>query len=185
MRTPARSSVIVSLLLVLASTAGSERLPSMAPGAATAILADGQWLVTGGLGERGVTPAALLHDPRSGLSTPLPSGLRRARAWHSATVLADGRVAILGGLDAAGAPVMGDDGKPLMEPVEFASDSTIGRLVRRPWDAKTLNELTRYMLFRVPPAPISSVDFKLYVRPKYAHVFGLATTAQPPNPAVR
>ncbi|HEY1015126.1 MAG TPA: flippase activity-associated protein Agl23 [Herpetosiphonaceae bacterium] len=87
--------------------------------------------------------------------------------------------------DANGASVMGDDGEPVTQRVEFSADSTIGRFVRRPWDAKTLNELSRYMLFRVPPAPLSSVDFKLYVRPKYAHVFGLATTAAPANPAVR
>jgi Bacterial Ig-like domain/Galactose oxidase, central domain len=105
MRAPTRSPAIVSLLLVLTLTAGSERRPSTASGAALALLADGQWLVTGGLGGRSVTTAALLHDPRSGLSTPLSSGLRRARAWHSATVLPDGRVAILGGLDAAGMPV--------------------------------------------------------------------------------
>jgi hypothetical protein len=105
MHAPTRSPAIVSLLLVLTSTAGSERLPSTTPGAAMALLADGQWLVTGGLGGRRVTTAALLHDPRSGLSASLPSGLRRARAWHSATVLPDGGVAILGGLDATGLPV--------------------------------------------------------------------------------
>jgi Bacterial Ig-like domain/Galactose oxidase, central domain len=100
-----RSPAIVSLWFLMTVTAGSERLAPGEAGAAAALLSDGQWLVTGGLAGRGVTTAALLHDARSGLSTPLPAGLGRARAWHSATVLPDGRVAILGGLGATGALV--------------------------------------------------------------------------------
>jgi hypothetical protein len=105
MRVSTRSPAIVSLLLLVTSTSGSEPLPSGRAGAAVVQLSDGQWLVTGGLAGRGVTAAALVHAPRSGLSTPLRAGLGRARAWHSATVLPDGRVAILGGVDGAGMPV--------------------------------------------------------------------------------
>ena len=75
--------------------------------------------------------------------------------------------------DANGGQLKDDEGKPLTQPAPFEQDSTIGRLVRNPTDANTLNELGRYLLFRQPPAQLSSVDFKIYVRPRYAYVLGL------------
>jgi predicted membrane-bound mannosyltransferase len=92
------------------------------------------------------------------------------------------RLATMAKVDASGVPLKDSDGEMVMEPAPFEQDSTIGRFIRRPNDAKTLNELGRYLLFRQPPAQLSSVDFKVYVRPRYAYMLGLpSNTVQ--NPA--
>ncbi|MBA3469613.1 MAG: TIGR03663 family protein [Herpetosiphonaceae bacterium] len=92
------------------------------------------------------------------------------------------RFATMAKIDANGVPLKDRDGQTVMEPAPFEQDSTIGRFIRRPYDAKTLNELGRYLLFRQPPAQLSSVDFKVYVRPRYAYMLGLpANNTQ--NPA--
>nr|WP_275580531.1 flippase activity-associated protein Agl23 [Herpetosiphon giganteus] len=78
-------------------------------------------------------------------------------------------------LDANGQTMRDSSGEQMMQPAPYDQDSTIGRLIRNPFDAKTQNELWRYLLFRQPPAQLSSVDFKVYVRPRYAHVLGVQT----------
>jgi predicted membrane-bound mannosyltransferase len=83
--------------------------------------------------------------------------------------------------DAAGLPMSDADGEPITEPAPYDQDSTIGRFVRNPADARTLNELTRYLLFRQTPAQLSSVDFKVYVRPRYAHALGLPLSTAAPQ----
>ncbi len=87
--------------------------------------------------------------------------------------------------DANGNVVFGPDGETLTQRAPFERDSTIGRLVRRPWDAPTLNELWRYLLFRQPPAQLDAVDFKVFVRPKYAFMLGLPATTDAVDLPVR
>jgi RHS repeat-associated protein len=71
-----------------------------AAGQTTTLLADGRLLLTGGETEDGPSAGALIRDPRTGNTTPLPLGLAQARAWHSATILPDGRVIVAGGVGA-------------------------------------------------------------------------------------
>lgn len=80
--------------------------------------------------------------------------------------------------DANGQVIIGADGKQATKPAPFGQDSTIGRLVRNPFDAATQNELWRYLLFRQPPSQLSSVDMRIYIRPKYAYMLGLQNSKQ-------
>ncbi len=75
--------------------------PAVRPGSTSTLLPDGTRLIAGGLS--GGTPVSdvFLQDA-AGTLTTLPDGLRRPRAGHTATVLADGRVLVVGG--------RGDDG---------------------------------------------------------------------------
>lgn len=88
-------------------------------------------------------------------------------------------------VDANGVPLKDSNGEALLQPAPFEQDSTIGRFIRRPFDARTLNELGRYLLFRQPPGQLSSVDFKVYVRPRYAYILGLPATTSPAQPQAR
>lgn len=75
-------------------------------------LADGRVLVAGGYtyddaGERVFLKAAELYDPRTGLFTALPATLKGARAGHTAHLLPDGRVLLIGGYVAIDGVVTG------------------------------------------------------------------------------
>ena len=67
-------------------------------------LPDGRWLLLGGEARRGVSDAAEIRSA-DGSVTVLASPLGTARAWHTATVLPDGTVLVLGGVNAAGDPL--------------------------------------------------------------------------------
>src|SRR5262249_40000253 len=56
----------------------------------------------GRAGPAGPVAAGALREPRTGATTVLPAQLGHARAGHTATLLPDGTVLILGGLDAGG-----------------------------------------------------------------------------------
>ena len=72
-------------------------------------LADGRVLLTGGHANQGIifggfganppetTATAEIFDPVTNLFTPVPASMTMPRAYHSATLLADGRVLIVGG----------------------------------------------------------------------------------------
>lgn len=61
------------------------------------------YLIAGGRDETGqVLASASLYDPLAGVDRPLPVGLVRARADHTATRLADGTVLFCGGVGAGG-----------------------------------------------------------------------------------
>src|SRR5215207_9071673 len=64
-------------------------------GQTVTLLPDGRLLAIGGIGPEGTLSTASLIDPLTGQTAPL-ANIREARAWHSATVLPDGRVFIFG-----------------------------------------------------------------------------------------
>ena len=76
--------------------------PNLLPGQSSTILPAGSSLLLGGETNGEVSPAATIWDPRTGTSRELPSKLGYARAWHTATVLPDGTVLILGGIGSSG-----------------------------------------------------------------------------------
>jgi hypothetical protein len=67
-------------------------------------LAGQRWLLIGGRAGATVSGAVAIHDAATGTRTPLP-GLRGARAGHTATILPDGTVLVIGGADHAGVPM--------------------------------------------------------------------------------
>lgn len=73
-------------------------------------LANGQVLVTGGItwvsGLQIVQSSAELYDPATGLWTPAPN-MDTERAWHTATLLPDGTVLVVGGRDTWGSSLAG------------------------------------------------------------------------------
>jgi hypothetical protein len=80
-------------------------LPRTMPGQSVTRLADGRWLLMGGQGEVGPTNEVMLRALAESEERALPATLVKARAWHSATVLPDGTVLILGGIGPNGATV--------------------------------------------------------------------------------
>src|SRR5207245_687128 len=75
---------------------------ALMPGQSTTLLPDGRWLTAGGLGQSGPGNQATIRDSIANSSSPLASALARARAWHTATILPNGTVLMLGGMDVAG-----------------------------------------------------------------------------------
>ncbi len=68
-----------------------------AAGATTTRLADGRWLVVGGEGAAGISHSAAIVDPRSGATVALDATMVSPRSQHTATLLPDGTVLIVGG----------------------------------------------------------------------------------------
>ena len=87
-------------LLLVPSTSGPQSVaPSInLPGQSVTLLPDGRRLLLGGQGTAGVLGTGVIQDPRTGLSTPLPRPMIQPREFHTATVLPDGTVLIVGGL---------------------------------------------------------------------------------------
>lgn len=73
-----------------------------AVGQTTTVLADGRLLLLGGETEDGPSAAAFIRDVRTGEVKVLPTMMYQARSWHSATMLPNGRVLILGGVGPGG-----------------------------------------------------------------------------------
>src|SRR6266545_2922505 len=72
--------------------------PNLIPGQTATKLADGRLLLLGGSTTAGGSNAASIWDPQTANTTHLSVTMNRGRAWHTATVLPDGFVLILGGL---------------------------------------------------------------------------------------
>ncbi len=70
------------------------------PGQSATLLPDGTILLAGGLAADGPTDIVALLA--GGTVIPLAGGLVAARVWHTATVLSDGKVAIIGGVGTGG-----------------------------------------------------------------------------------
>jgi len=118
MKTRVRTSLILSLFLslLLSSDIGPQTIRNTIPGESTTLLPDGQWLLLGGESSDGrPLSTAQIWNPRTGVTTPLPSELQQARAYHSATMLPDGTVLIFGGI--------GSDGKVLSSPELFNAET--------------------------------------------------------------
>lgn len=74
----------------------------LSPGQSQTVLPNGSVLLLGG-GESGrASGTALIYDSRTGKLETLASGLLKPRAYHSAILLPEGRVALLGGVGPEG-----------------------------------------------------------------------------------
>ncbi|MFZ6735055.1 DUF6531 domain-containing protein, partial [Undibacterium sp. Ji42W] len=71
--------------------------PARLLGQSATQLADGRWLLLGGAGN-----VVIIEDTKIGKRNPLTSKLIQARSYHSATLLPNGKVLIIGGVDASG-----------------------------------------------------------------------------------
>lgn len=80
--------------------------PTLADGQSATLMPDGKWLLLGGIGQvdkaGSVSAKALMLDPRNDRTVTLTTVLQKPRRDHSATLLSDGSVLVLGGLDAQG-----------------------------------------------------------------------------------
>jgi RHS repeat-associated protein len=99
------SALFLSLFLPSASGPQSAAQGAAITGQSVTLLPDGRWLRLGGEQRGGVLATAEIHDPDSGASVRLTSELLHPRAWHTATVLPDGSVLILGGVGPDGGVV--------------------------------------------------------------------------------
>jgi RHS repeat-associated protein len=73
-----------------------------ATGESQTLLPSGQMVCIGGQDASGVRNTAFVENRQSGAITPLAAQLQYARAWHTATLLPDGSVFVLGGVGAGG-----------------------------------------------------------------------------------
>jgi len=93
----------------VAQTGGIPSLPSAiktsTSGASATLLPNGQWLLLGGHTQTGPTAAAKIYDPVQKKLRTLNISLAQARAYHTATLLADGKVLVIGGEDKNGVAI--------------------------------------------------------------------------------
>src|SRR5438552_7280182 len=82
--------------------AGPMTAPLPGAGETRTELPDGRWLIVGGERDTGPSGTIAVFDLARGTSIPIPTTLFEARAWHTATILADGAILIAGGLGADG-----------------------------------------------------------------------------------
>jgi RHS repeat-associated protein len=84
------------------STNKSTQAPTQLDGQTSTPLAEGGLLIAGGQRSSGPTKAAWIRDGVTGEFAPHASGMNYARAFHSATMLPDGNVLIVGGIGPSG-----------------------------------------------------------------------------------
>lgn len=82
--------------------ADGSRVALSGMGESRTLLPEGRWLLLGGEGPTGPVWAGSVIDPSTGSTIELPARLNEARAWHTATTLADGTILIVGGRGSAG-----------------------------------------------------------------------------------
>jgi len=93
------AGLFVVLLPFYAVTPQSQpRTPNLLPGQSGTLLADGRWLLIGGESRDGSLRTASIWNPATGSTTRLNGRLEHGRAWHTATMLPDGTILIVGGL---------------------------------------------------------------------------------------
>jgi RHS repeat-associated protein len=106
-------------------------------GASWTLLSDGRWLLLGGEDRTGLTRQGGVFAA-TGTETPLGDVLQVARAWHTATVLPDGRVLILGGVGADGIVGAAELLDPATATSRMLSDVTAMGLTARALHTATL-----------------------------------------------
>ena len=99
------STGVIMLAVLLGASRGTEGTPvrqeASAPyGQTSTPLPDGRWVFIGGIHGRAPQASAVLWDPVRNTRTPTWHAPRFARAGHTATVLPDGTVLVLGARDA-------------------------------------------------------------------------------------
>jgi hypothetical protein len=96
--------LLLSLLVPSTVTAQSQAPVAAVRGQTATLPPEGRWLLLGGEGVAGPVGTAEIRDPSDGSVVHLATGLAMPRAWHTATVLSDGSVLVLGGIGPAGSP---------------------------------------------------------------------------------
>ena len=95
---------LAALLLHTSGVAQSETA-ILLPGQTATALPDGRRLLVGGTVAGRVIARAAIWNPGTGTVIPLSATLQQPRAWHSATILPDGSILILGGVGEGGGPL--------------------------------------------------------------------------------
>src|SRR5688572_26215523 len=100
----ALSAVVLSLGILRAGQNSQSQRQSDIAGQTITRLSDGTWLVVGGVGPIGTSDSiVIVKSANTGApEARIAATLKDARGWHAATVLADGRVLLTGGLGAQG-----------------------------------------------------------------------------------
>jgi hypothetical protein len=93
---------LILLAMVLPIISDSQLRTSIPAGQSRTMLANGKWLLIGGMSDSGPVAPAVVLDPNTKDIEPLSGSLIHDRSWHSATLLPDGKVLIVGGLDKDG-----------------------------------------------------------------------------------
>lgn len=94
------------------------------PGQTTTLLQGGHVLKTGGIEDDGPVSAAVIDGSLF--------RLQRARAWHTATMLPDGKILIIGGIGINGQPV---DPAEIFNPDSNLGASRVGSSITKPQSA--------------------------------------------------
>src|SRR5499427_7007777 len=94
--------LVMTLLLNASGRSNAESALPVVLGQSRTLLSDGRWLLVGVQGGQGLLATAAIFDPQTGSLAPITQPLLQGRAWHTATVLADGRVLIAGGVGSGG-----------------------------------------------------------------------------------
>jgi len=101
------SGVLPALtLIVLAAVwpivSDSQLRTSIPPGQSRTMLANGTWLLIGGVTDSGTISPTVIWYPKTKEVEPLSNNPVHSRSWHTATLLPDGKVLIAGGIDRDG-----------------------------------------------------------------------------------
>jgi RHS repeat-associated protein len=90
---------LFAFLLPLTTRSQSQSsAPSLIPGQTATTLADGRLLLLGGESAGGGLDTASIWDPKTNSTVEISGKLTHGRAWHTATVLPDGFILVLGGI---------------------------------------------------------------------------------------
>lgn len=95
---------VIGFSLLTAVALSQDSLPPITGivGRSDTFLSDGNNLLLGGQINNQAIPSATVLDPRTGTVKPLGSHLQNARAWHTATMLSDGTIVVIGGIGRRG-----------------------------------------------------------------------------------
>ncbi len=97
-------ALIVGVSLLTAVALSQDSLPATTGivGHSDTLLPDGSHLLLGGQINNKSVASASVSDARTGAVTPLATHLQDARAWHTATMLSDGTIVVIGGVGGHG-----------------------------------------------------------------------------------